>query len=183
LTSVYAPVSINNNLIFYKNIKMNYKLATMVMFSALLAGCGNSVTFKKPPINAPSDDASIRLAEAANSVSRSMLDMARIEKVITPPAKDNLLTIPNAYNLQTRASVDWSGPVGELTDKIAKAANYHLRVLGNEPAVPVLISLAVKDESLAEILRNIDYQAMGKASIHVYPNSQTVELRYAKLYS
>ena len=67
-------------------------------------------TFKKPPVNNPSDDATIKLAEAAVSVSDSMLEMARIEKVITPPHKDNILTIPNAYNLQARASVDWSGP-------------------------------------------------------------------------
>jgi len=151
--------------------------------SALLAGCGTTATYKKPPFNAPSDDAGIKLAQAASSVSDSMLEMARIEKVVRPPQVDNVLTIPNAYNLQARASVDWSGPIEELTQRIAKAAHYRLRVLGKEPAVPVLISLNAKDQSLAEILRDIDYQARKKASIHVYPNSQVVELRYAKIYS
>lgn len=153
----------------------------LITTSMLLMGCAG--TFKKPPINAPSDDASIKLAEAASSVSDSMLEMAKIEKVITPPRRDNVLTIPNAYSLQARASVDWAGPIAELTARIAKAAHYRLRVLGKEPAVPVLISLNVKDESLAEILRDVDYQAGIKASIHVYPNSQVVELRYAKIYS
>lgn len=154
----------------------------MFVVSALLAGC-HHVTFKKPPMNNPSDDASIKLAEAAVSVSDSMLEVAKIEKVITPPNKDNTLTIPNAYNLQARASVDWSGPVEELTARVSKAAHFKLRVLGKVPAVPVLISLSIKDESLAEILRNIDYQAGKKANIYVYPNSQVVELRYAKIYS
>lgn len=157
------------------------KLIVLIIASVLLCGCGK--IFKKPPVNAPSDDATIKLAEAATSVSDSMLEMARVEKVITPPTKDNTLTIPNAYNLQARASVDWSGPIEELTLRIAKAAHFRLRVLGKEPAVPVLISLNIKDESLAEILRNIDYQAGKKAYIHVYPNSQVVELRYAKIYS
>jgi len=58
-----------------------------------------------------------------------------------------------------------------------------MRVLGKEPAVPVLVSLDVQDQSLAEILRNIDYQAGKKATIHVYPNSLVIELRYAKIYS
>ncbi len=147
----------------------------------LLTSCHG--TYKKPPINDPSDDATIKLAEAASSVSDSMLQIARIEKVITPPRKDNTLTIPNAYTLQARASVDWSGPIGELTARIAKAAHYRLRVLGKEPSIPVLISLNAQDESLGEILRNIDYQAGKKADIHVYPNSQVVELRYAKVYS
>lgn len=153
----------------------------MCIISALIAGC--HATFKKPPMNNPSDDASIKLAEAAVSVSDSMMEMAKIEKVITPPNKDNTLTIPNAYNLQARASVDWSGPIEELTARVAKSAHFKLRLLGTAPAVPILISLSIKDQSLAEILRNIDYQAGKKANIHVYPNSQVVELRYAKIYS
>lgn len=161
---------------------MNKRLVIALIGTLLISGCG-SPTFKKPPINAPSDDASIKLAEAANSVSRSMLDMARVEKNIAPPSKDNVLTIPNAYNLQARASVDWSGPIAELTQRIASAAHYRTRILGKAPAIPVLISLNATDESLAEILRDIDYQAGNKASIHVYPNHQVVELRYAKLYS
>ena len=161
---------------------MNKKLLLLFLSAALLAGCATT-TYKKPPRNKPSDDASIKLAEAANSVSVSMLQMARVEKVIQPPTKDNTLTIPNAYNLQARASVDWSGPIAELTSRIAKAAHFRLRVLGQPPAVPVLISLDIEDESLAEILRNIDYQAGKRAYIHVYPNSQVVELRYAKIYS
>lgn len=160
---------------------MNKALLMLFLASAVLAGC--TTTYKKPPHNAPSDDASIKLAEAANSVSDSMLQMARVEKVVTPPNKDNILTIPNAYNLQTRASVDWSGPIEELTKRVAKAAHYRVRVLGKEPAVPILISLDIQDESIAEILRDIDYQAGKKAFIHVYPNSQVVELRYAKIYS
>jgi defect-in-organelle-trafficking protein DotD len=160
---------------------MNNKIVIMFIVASLLTSCG--ATFRKPPVNNPSDDATIKLAEAAISVSDSMLEMARIEKEIIPPHRDNTLTIPNAYNLQARASIDWSGPIEELTARIAKAAHFRLRVLGKVPSIPVLISLSFKDRSLAEILRDIDYQAGRKASIHVYPNSQVVELRYAKIYS
>ncbi|KTC64508.1 lipoprotein DotD (plasmid) [Legionella adelaidensis] len=161
---------------------MKKKLAYLLI-TILLTGCGTTSTalYKKPPYNAPSDDATIKLAEAATSISDSMLEMAKVEKVVRPPNKDNILAIPNSYNLQARASVDWSGPIEELTARVANAAHYRLRVLGKEPAVPVLISVNVKDHSLAEILRDIDYQAGKKASIHVYPNSQVVELRYAKI--
>ncbi len=162
---------------------MKNKLVMLLLACGLLTGCGSTALYKKPPYNAPSDDASIKLAEAATSVSDSMLEMARVEKVIKPANKDNILTIPNSFNLQARASVDWSGPIEEVTARVARAAHFRLRILGKEPAVPVLISLNIKDESLAEILRNIDYQANRKAYIHVYPNSQVVELRYAKIYS
>lgn len=160
---------------------MHKKLIKIIIVSLLLAGC--SKVFKKPPHNEPSDDATIKLAEAASSVSDSVQEMARVEKVTNIAVKDNIVAIPNAYNLQTRASIDWAGPIEELTLRIAKAAHYRLRILGQEPTIPILISLNRKDESLAEILRNIDYQAGRRAYIHVYPNSQVVELRYAKIYS
>ncbi|MDP3562245.1 MAG: type IVB secretion system lipoprotein DotD [Legionellaceae bacterium] len=160
---------------------MNNKLIVLFLVTLFMTGCATN-TYRKPPYNAPSDDASIKLAEAANSVSDSMLQMAKTEKVLTPPNQDNTLTIPNSSSLQTHASVDWSGPIAELTARIAKAAHYHFRVLGQAPAIPILISLNLKDESLGEILRNIDYQAGHKAFIHVYPNSQVVELRYANIH-
>lgn len=161
---------------------MSKKLPLFFLLTLFLCGCSTTVP-KKPPMNEPSDDANITLAEAASSISDSMQQMAKVEKIILPSGNDNALTIPSTYNLQKRASVDWSGPIEELTNRISKAANYHLRVLGKAPAVPVLISLNAKDESLAEILRDIDYQAGKKAAIHVYPNQQVVELRYARIYS
>jgi defect in organelle trafficking protein DotD len=118
------------------------KFVIFILASTLLIGCGK--IFKKPPVNDPSDDATIKLAEAATSVSDSMLEMARVEKIITPPTKDNTLTIPNAYNLQARASVDWSGPIEEITFRVAKAAHFRLRVLGKEPAVPILVNISIK---------------------------------------
>ena len=160
---------------------MDKWLKLLLLSTIILSGCAH--TYKKPPVNDPSDDANIRLAEAATSISQSMLEMARVDKIVTPRHLGNNLNIPTTYNLQTRASIDWTGPIEELTDRIAKAANYRLRVLGKEPSVPVLISVNVKDASLVEILRDIDYQAGKKAHLHVYPNNQVVELRYVKLYS
>jgi defect-in-organelle-trafficking protein DotD len=162
---------------------MNIQRILLLFFSLLLGACVHTPIFKKAPINEPSDDATIRLAEAASSISDSMLEVAKIEKVVNPPRTDNVLTIPNTHNLERRASVDWSGPIAELTLRIAHAAHYRLRILGKEPPVPVLINISAKDASLAEILRDIDYQAGRKAFIHVYPNRQVVELRYAKMYS
>ncbi len=160
---------------------MNIKLLTLVL-SLCVIGCMPPL-YKKPPYNDPSDDATIKLAEAANSVSDSMMSMAKTEKILSIPNSDNTLTIPNGSGLETHASVDWSGPIEELTGKIASAAHYRLRILGQAPAIPVLISVNLKDSSLGDILRNIDYQAGNKASIHVYPKNQVVELRYANLYS
>jgi defect in organelle trafficking protein DotD len=161
---------------------MKNPIILIITLSTFLVACA-PITYKKPPYNAPSNDATIKLAEAAVSVSNSMLEMARVEKVVTPPRVDNMQTIPMTRSLLAHASVDWSGPIGELAERLAKAADLRLRVLGHAPAIPVLVSLDQADRSIAELLRDIDYQAGNKASIHVYPNSQVVELRYAKTYS
>jgi defect-in-organelle-trafficking protein DotD len=151
------------------------------LLAVILTACATPMQ-KRPPINAPSDDASIKLAEAAHSISDSMLEMAKIEKVLLPKDIGNDINIPSAYNLQTRASIDWVGPIEELLQRVAHAARYRLRVLGHPPTVPLLINMNVKDQSLAEILRNIDYQAGNRANIHVYPKNQVIELRYVKFY-
>ncbi|MBA4696474.1 MAG: type IVB secretion system lipoprotein DotD [Legionella sp.] len=156
-------------------------IGTMILATSLL-GC-HSTTYIKPPVNNPSDDATIKLAQAASSVSDSMLEIARIEKEVFPKTKANTLRIPNVFELQTRATVDWAGPIQELTNRLTQAAHYRLRVLGHPPAIPILISLNAKDESIGELLRDIDYQAGKKASIYVYPKSRVIELRYAKIYA
>ena len=157
------------------------KLSVLSAAFFLLAGCSSYKSIR-PPTNDPSDDATIKLAQAASSVSDSMLEVARIEKELIPQKQANTINIPTTYNLQARVSVDWSGPIEELTARIAKAAHYRLRFLGKKPAIPILISLNAQDESLVEVLRNIDYQAGKKATIYVFPKSKAIELRYAKNY-
>ena len=165
------------------NNPMNSKFIMLLVSIFSLAACSSYI--QKSPANDPSDDATIKLAEAANSVSDSMLEMTKTEKALTPPNRDNTLTIPNAPGLQRNVSVDWSGPIAELANRIAKASHYRLRILGQEPAIPILVTVnsRYKSQSLADILRNIDYQAGNKASLHVYPYQKVIELRYANLYS
>ncbi len=158
-----------------KMVRKIFSLLVVVM----LAGCASKVTYKKPPQNEPSDDATIKLAEAANSVSDSLIELARIEKETKPRRYRNLIDSHN-FNLQTRASVDWSGPVEEVLKRVAKASYFRLRVLGRPPAIPALVSITSRDKTLADILRNLDYQVGKKADIKVYPHRKVIELRYAK---
>lgn len=159
---------------------MTTKCLSIIVSMLLLAGCTSQTILKKPPTNAPADDAGIKLAEAAGSVSSSLLELARIEKATKPMANEKKLINVTSYNLEARASVDWSGPVEELINRLAKASFYKLRVLGTPPAIPVLVSVTSYDKTLATILRNIDYQIGSKADLRVYPRRKLIELRYAK---
>lgn len=155
-------------------------LSVLALSFLILTGCSQKTSLEKPPVNAPSADAGIKLAEAANSVSSSLIELARIEKVTKKDKGKNKLVNVNSYNLEAKASVDWSGPVEELVKRLATASFYKLRVLGKAPAIPVLVSVSAHNKTLVNILRNIDYQIGNKADLRVYTARKTIELRYAK---
>lgn len=153
----------------------------LILSLLMLISCSSKkASLQKPPVNAPSADADIKLAEAANSVSSSLIELARIEKVAKGDKGQKKLVNVNSYNLEAKASVDWSGPVEELVERLAMASFYKLRVLGKAPAIPVLVSVSAHDQTLVNILRNVDYQVGNKADIRVYTRRKIIELRYAK---
>jgi defect in organelle trafficking protein DotD len=124
--------------------------------------------------------AEIKLADAADSVSQSLRELAEIEKATHPQAKLPSPPEPDMIGMGQIASIDWSGPVGPLVKKIADASHYKLHVLGTPPAIPILVSIAAKDTPLADILRDAGFQCGRRANIVVYPGSKIIELRYNK---
>lgn len=144
-----------------------------------LTACSNMHMRRLPP-QRPSSHAQIKLAEAANSVSRSLNELARVERESKPPAKGAKLPDPNKLGIRHAATVDWSGPIEPLLSHLAQAIHYRLRVLGNAPAVPVMVTLNAKRSPVAYILRDVDFQAGHQGRVVVYPRSRVIELRYAK---
>lgn len=157
------------------------KKITVALFVSLLSGCAsqnlpNSIS---PSIHTSSDDASIKLAEAARSVSQSLNELKELEKASNPPITKPL-PYPSASGLEkTIASVDWSGPIEPLLQRIAKLVQFHLEIIGKHPAVPVLVTISSQNTPLSYIIRNANLQAGRKANIVVYPGIKTIELRYA----
>ena len=165
------------------------KTKSFLFFVALLflAGCGTSSTTKTSPnrisiINGDvgARNAESQLAEAADSVSKSLEQLAAIEKTTHPQAKMPPPVDSQMIGMSTLASIEWSGPVGPLVAKIASLSDYKLHVLGKVPAIPVLVSISAKDMPLSDILRDINFQCMSKANMVIYPASKIIELRYAK---
>ncbi|MBA2654542.1 MAG: type IVB secretion system lipoprotein DotD [Gammaproteobacteria bacterium] len=164
---------------------MNKKLLIVLIITFLLVGCttrkyvvatNNAVPTLPYQLNA--DDAEIKLAEAAVSVSRSLDSLAEIEKAAHPCVRLPPPIDAPRFGLACLASVDWIGPVEPLLRRIADATHYCVRVLGRPPAIPVIVSITAKNTAFADILRNISLQIHKKACIVVYPNSRVIELRY-----
>ncbi len=123
--------------------------------------------------------AEAQLAEAANSISRSMVDLKKIQQAAMPPVHTTQPPPPASYDMAGLASVDWMGPVEPLLHKLAVATEYKVNIIGQAPGIPILVAVNEKNTPLGEIIRNIGYQCGKKADLIIFPAIKTIELRYA----
>lgn len=155
---------------------MMHKWILLTTSCLIAAGCG-SFSVTTPPPKPAVDPAEVTLAEAAVSVSHSLNELAAIRRAETPAGKlladpQNMMFLP-----VDSLMLDWSGPIEPLLQKVSASINYRLRVIGRHPAIPIIVTLK-KNAKVAELLRDIDYQAGEQGSVRVYPSQRTIELRY-----
>ncbi len=153
---------------------MTIRYVFIFIFGLILAGC------TPPPEPPPPDNSGASLAEASYSISRSLVDLAATAQAAHPMPCIAPSPNPAAYGMGGLATIDWSGPIEPVIAQIARVSNYHLRVLGTEPAIPVLVTVYDKNMMIADILRDIGYQGGRRAAVVVFPESRVIELRYAK---
>lgn len=161
------------------------KFLIVLPLALLLAGCSTEkhltysyITTDSAPSPSVDTNAQAQLSEAANSIDGSLQKMSAIDKATHPKAKIQPPKNPKAIGMAQETSLDWTGPIEPLLEKIASASHYKLSVLGKKPAIPVIVSINETNVPLAEILRNATYQVEKKADISVYPSRKTIELRY-----
>ncbi len=157
---------------------MNAKFLSVVSIVLLLVGCETEKSAVIYPPDGGSANAQAKLAEAATSISGSLNQLAAIEKATHPRARIPPPADPDSIGMGKLASVDWTGPLEPLVRNIAHASNYRFRVIGKNPAIPVIVSVYATNMPLSYILMDAGYQAVKKADIVVYPGSRIIELRY-----
>ncbi|MCW5589616.1 MAG: type IVB secretion system lipoprotein DotD [Legionellales bacterium] len=150
------------------------KLCLCMAFVLNIAGCASV----PPPPQQGTDPAAIKLAEAASNVSHSLVDLAAIEQAANPQARLKPPPNPSSYGMGDLTSIDWSGPIGPLVARIARATNYRLQILGTEPAIPIVVTIAAENTPLGDILSDAGYQAGSRADIAVFPSRRIIQLRY-----
>ena len=159
---------------------MNDKLGAYVAIAFLLSACATTPQTPLRPNNNASVAAETSLAEASYAVSRSIVDLAETSQAANPSPPMAEPPSPASYGMGGSAAIDWSGPVKPLLQQIANAAHYRLRIVGTEPAIPVLVTVYQKNALLGDILRDVGYQCGTRASVVLFPESRVIELRYAK---
>lgn len=168
--------------------KTTWKLALLLSTACLLTSCSSGkkvvdlrlkyIPAHTVPAETTDQESQAQLAEAATAVGHSLQELSAVQMTVHPPKNLRRPFDPQAIGMDKIASIDWTGPVQPILKQIANASNYHLSVIGRKPVIPVLVSLNIRNQPLATILRNITYKIVLKANIAVYPRRRIIELRY-----
>ena len=118
------------------------------------------------------------LAEAALSVSRSLGQLAEMQRAKNPDLYRALPQQPLTKDSAKLASVKWTGPVEPLLEQMAKKSGMRFLTQGQKTATPIIVSIDVKQTSVADIIKNIAYQAQNHAAVMIDPKEGSINIRY-----
>lgn len=158
------------------------KLSTLMIFAsaAALSACtpGQQLFNRTPQVVASPDKVSAQLAEAADRASVALETLAAVEQARSPGIA--VAPIENAPpELRRAITVNWVGPVEQISKTLADRAGYSFNVIGNRPVTPVVVSLDVENKPVIDVLRNIGLQLGMRADIRVDGTRRVVEIQYA----
>lgn len=158
---------------------MRHKFFLFPLLAAgLLSACAQYKVDQQ--LVAEPDPVALRLSAAVDKASAALQTLAAVEQARTPSAS---LQMPPSAPVELRriVSVDWTGPVEPIVRTMADRAGYQLRVNGDKPQAPLVVSIMAREKSVIEVLRDIGLQAGQRADIVVDPSRKLVEVNYAAL--
>lgn len=155
-------------------------LFLLVPVLALLSACepGKPLAIHDPQMVAQPDKVSMLLAQAADKASTALETLAAVEQKRTPTAQVPAIT-DAPPELRRAVTVNWIGPVDQITKMLTDRAGYRFAVLGAAPATPVTVSIDVTNKPVIDVLRSVGLQLGARANVHVDSSTRVVELNYA----
>lgn len=145
----------------------------------VLTGCqANPVRINNPQLVAEPDKVSALLAQAADRSSRAMETLAAIEQTRAP--RVNMATPADLPpELQRGVTVNWVGPVENVTKMMADRASYSFSVSGDAPPAPIVVTVDMENMPIFDVLRSIGLQMGNRGDVRVDANTKSIELSYA----
>ncbi len=166
-------------------MKIVYCKKTFLFLGAtvVLSACSSGpIADRNPQLVASPDKVSGMLAEAADRASVALETLAAIEQSkssdisAVPPPVENV-----PPELKRAVTVNWVGPVEQITKKMAERAGYQFMILGDQPPIPVVVSLDVENRPVLDVLRDLGLQMGRRANIRVDGSRRIVEIHYASI--
>ena len=165
-----------------KNIYLTAFLCSVLCLN--LTGCNSALSKStdyntaRTPIN---NDIAAELLAAAKSVESSLALLARNQDDSNIPLLNTAPLLTPEGGMSGTADIDWTGPIEPLVRKLADMTDYKLKILGNAPAIPIIVSISQDKAIIADILKNAGMQAGKRANIVVFPANRVIEVRYANI--
>ncbi|EPX78066.1 DotD/TraH family lipoprotein [Salipiger mucosus] len=121
------------------------------------------------------------LSEAAERSANANETLAQIERTRTAPTEDamdaeDLSDLPP--ELRRPTTIEWVGPGVDLVGELARNIGYKYAVVGQEPAVDIMVSISAVDEPAIKVFEDLGYQVSKHAEVFVDPNAKRIEFRY-----
>ncbi len=158
----------------FRRFKFIY-IAFAAVFS--LSACENIIE-SKPQMVASPDRISLMLAEAADRSAKALETLSAIEQYQNPEV--SVAPIENApAELNRAVTTNWIGPVDVIVKSLADKAGYGFMVMGDEPPVPIIVSIDVENRRIIDVLRDIGLQMGTRADVRVNDKYGMIEVQYA----
>ena len=157
--------------VFGDSMTDSKRLIATFATAALLAGCQTKPNYNMTNVGE-------RLEKTALSIEDSLRTLAAAQDQEPQHAINTDILVTPPGGMGGMASLDWSGPVEPLLDKLGHMTNYRVKVLGPIPPIPVIVTISARERVIADILKDAGLQAGKRANIVVYPKNRIIELRY-----
>lgn len=133
------------------------------------------------PCNYAAQDINIdaKLSDTASAIERSLRILAEAQEMECMNVINTAPLVTAKGGMGCKANLDWSGPIEPLLTEIARLTDYRVKVLGNTPPIPIIVSITADNRVIADIVKDAGLQAGKRANLVVYPCSRIIELRYA----
>ena len=141
------------------------------MLTIFIAGCGSRKVYEV-------SDVEYQLMKSALSVEDSLRTLAATQEVYAKNAINTDVLITPQGGMGGITTIDWSGPIEPLLEKIGEMTKYRVKVLGPIPSIPLIVTISGRERVVADILKDAGLQAGKRANLVVYPTSRIIELRY-----
>ena len=153
---------------------------SIVLCAFLLSGCETvtkSFSNGAPQLVAQPDSVSAMLADAADRASNALETLAAVERARAPDT--TLAPVDNApAELRRAITVNWVGPVEQITKTLAERAGYTFQTMGSIPPVPIVVTLDVENKPVIDVLRDIGLQLGMRGDVKVDSSGRTVQINY-----
>lgn len=160
------------------------KTITCIVLGGSLLGCSSALktntytNASKVPYNSVVEQ---ELVTAAKKIETSLSLLASAQEDNNVPLLNTAPLITPEGGMSGTADIDWTGPIEPLVRKLADMTDYKVKVLGNSPSIPIVVSISQEAAVIADILKNAGMQAGRRANLVVFPANRVIEIRYAKL--